>query len=143
MATTDFLNASSFKVSIEGISDAERFESVNGIGCCIEDIAFQAENNKGIENRPGRFNAQDITLVRRFNGSKGIYSWFEETKKGKRKPKSGSVILLDDEDKEVLRFNFFDAWPKTWLAPSLTKDANGNDVLTETVTLSIKDIEMA
>ncbi len=143
MATNDFLSASSFKVSIDGISDAEKFESVTGIGCHVEDIPFQGEENKGIENRPGRFSAFDISLSRRFKGDKGLYNWLNEVKQGKRTPKSGSIIVMDDEDKEVLRFNFFGAWPKSWLAPSLSKDATGNDVLLETVVLSVKDVEMA
>ena len=143
MPANDYLNASSFKVSIDGISDAEKFETVSGIGCLVEDIPFQAEEDKGIENRPGRYNAYDISLSRRFKGDKGLYNWFDEVKKGKRTPKSGSIILMDDEDKEVLRFNFFGSWPKSWLAPSLSKDASGNDVLLETVVLSVKDVEMA
>lgn len=140
MNKTEYLSASSFKVSIENTTEA--YESVTGLGGDIEDIPFQGED-KGISNKPGRFNARDIILTRRFTGNKNLYQWFKDLKQGKKTMKSGSIILLNEEEKEVVRFNFFNAWPKGWLAPSVSKDAAGNDVLVETVVLSVKDIEMA
>lgn len=139
--TEEFLSVSGFKVTIDG-ANWQTFDSVSGIGIDMEDIAFQSDKNQML-NRPGRFNARDLRLVRRFKNDKELYNWMKEIKSGKQTRKSGSVILVDDEEKEVVRFNFFGAWPKSWSGPVLSKDRTGNDILKEEVVLSVQDVEMA
>ena len=139
--TEEYLSVSGFKVSVDG-TNWQTYEAVSGIGIDLEDIAFQSDKNQML-NRPGRFNARDIHMTRRFKKDKELYNWVKEIKAGKQTRKSGSIILLDDEDKEVVRFNFFGAWPKSWSGPTLSKDRSGNDILKEEVVLSVQDVEMA
>ena len=139
--TEEYISVSSFKVTIDGLNWSV-YESVSGIGIDMEDIAFQSEKNQML-NRPGRFNARDITLGRRFKKDKELYAWVKDIKAGKQTRKSGSVILMDDEEKEVARFNFFGAWPKSWSGPTLAKDKAGNDILREEIVLSVQDVEFA
>ncbi len=140
-ASEEYINVSSFKVTIDG-TNWQTYESVSGVGVDLEDISFQSDKNQML-NRPGRFNARDIRLVRRFKKDKELYNWVKEIKGGKQTRKSGSIILMDDANKEVVRFNFFEAWPKSWSGPSLSKDRAGNDILKEEVVLSVQDVEMA
>jgi phage tail-like protein len=138
----EFLTVSSFKVSIDGHT-WEVYETVSGLGLEIEDLPFAGDKNV-TWNRPGRCTARDITLVRRFKKDKELYTWFKDIKSGKTIRKSGSILLLNDEGSEVCRFNFFGAWPKSWSAPALSKDVrSGNDILKETIVLSVQDVEMA
>ncbi len=139
--TEEYLSVSSFKVAIDGMN-WERFETVSGIGIDLEDIAFQSDK-RGMMNRPGRFNARDLSLVRPFKKDRQLYDWLKKIKEGKNERKSGSVILFDDEEKEVVRFNFFGAWPKSWSGPILSKDNSGNSLLREEITLSVQDVELA
>lgn len=141
MASEEYLSASSFKVTIDG-KNWEVFESVTGLGIDVEEIPFN-EDKRLIYKRPGRYNARDVTLVRRFKDDTELYDWFKQIKDGNTERKSGSVILMDDEDNEVGRFNFYEAWPKSWGGPELSKDALGNDVLKEVVVLSVGDLEFA
>ncbi len=140
-AGEEYLNVSSFKVTIDGHQWGS-YDTVSGIGIDMEDIAYHEGKNQML-NRPGRFNARDISLSRRFKKDKELYSWMKEIKGGKQVRKSGSIILTDDEGKEVIRFNFFGAWPKGWSGPTLSKDANGNEILREEITLSVSDVELA
>lgn len=137
----DYLHVSSFKVQIDGKKE-EVFESVAGLGLSIEDIAYQGEKNL-FANRPGRCNANDIVLTRRYRKDKELYDWIKATKEGKKEFKEGSVILLDRQEKEIARFNFFGAWPKAWHGPTFSKQAGGNDTLLETIVLSVGDVELA
>lgn len=137
----EFLSVSNFKVSIQG-GQWQTYEAVSGIGLDMEDIPFQTDRNQ-MNNRPGRCNARDLMLTRRFKKDKEIYNWVKQVKDGKTERKSGSIILLDDQGKEVVRFNFFGAWPKSWSGPTLSKDHAGNDILLESVVLSLADLEMA
>ena len=140
-ANEEYINVSSFKVTIDG-HNWSVFESVTGIGIDMEDVSFHSEKNQ-MQNRPGRYNARDMVLRRRFKKDKEFYNWMKEIKGGKPSRKSGSVILMDDEEKEVARFNFFGAWPKSWSGPELSKDKGGQDILKEELVLSVADVEMA
>jgi phage tail-like protein len=140
MANDDFISSSNFKVKIEGMN-WDTFESVSGVGVDVEDIPFQTDKNS-IENRPGRSNARDIILTRRFKKDKELYSWMKDVQNGKINRKSGSVALLDDEGKEIVRFNFENSWPKSWTPPTLSKAIGGNDTPMETIVLSVGHVEM-
>jgi phage tail-like protein len=145
MATTgheEFVTSSNFKVSIDG-HQWDVFESMSGLGVQFEDISYSGEHNVTL-NRPGRASANDITFTRRFKKDPELYKWIKEIKEGKQTRKSGSVIITDDEGKEVNRFNFFGAWPKSWTAPTLSKGTkNSNDITVETIVLSVQDVEMS
>jgi phage tail-like protein len=139
--TEEYISASTFKVSLDGVN-WDVFESVTGLGIEFEDIPYQGEKAQ-ILNRPGRFNARDIHLTRRFKKDKQFFDWIKDMKAGKPKRKTGSVILYDDESNEICRFDFERAWPKSWSAPSLGKGPHGNDILKEEIVLSVEDLHMA
>jgi phage tail-like protein len=140
-ASEEFVTASSFKVTIDG-HQWDVFESVSNLGIDFEDISYSGDKNVTL-NRPGRCNARDIVFTRRFKTDPELYKWIKEIKEGKQTRKSGSVVITSDEGKEVCRFNFFGAWPKSWTAPVLSKATrNANDITIETIVLSVQDVEM-
>jgi phage tail-like protein len=60
---------------------------------------------------------------------------------GKLDRKAGSVVLLDAQGQEKLRWNFINAWPSKWTGPTL--NAKGNDVAIEELTLTCERQEQA
>lgn len=137
----DYIRASMFKVTIEG-HDWDHFETVSGIGVELEDIAHQAEKGNGMENRPGRFNATDITLVRKFKEDQELYDWLQTGKDGKKTKKTASIILQSDEGNPIMRFDLEQAWVKAWRAPALSKLRGADDIPKETIVLSVHDVKM-
>lgn len=139
----DFIVSSHFTVALEGHSWGN-FESVSGLGIIFEDIAMQDGNQNKIVNRPGRANAQDITLIRRFKKDPELYDWMKMIMDGKYRTakRSGSIILHDDQMKPLVRFNFTGGWPKEWYPPTFSKSIGGNDTPMETIVLSIEDLEL-
>lgn len=135
----EYINFSNFKVTLEGLK-WQSFQNVEGLGVDIEDVPHQGEKNL-ILNRPGRFQPRNITLTRRFTKDREIYNWLKALKQGKQDRKAGSIILLDDEDNEVVRFNFFGAWVKAW-GIEVAKDSQGGSILIEHFVLSVSDIEI-
>lgn len=136
----EYAIVSSFKIKI-GNGKEETYRRVSGIGISIEDIAYSKDKNIK-ENRPGRTSADDLTLTRHFNGDKELWNWAKKVSDGDTERKQGSIILLDSQDKQIVRYNFDGAWVKKYTGPTLDKTSN-NDILEETVVLSIKSIEMA
>ena len=55
--------------------------------------------------------------------------------------RNGSIILLDLEGQEKLRWNFFEAWPTKWDGPDFS--AKGNEVAIETLELVVERVERA
>jgi phage tail-like protein len=86
MGSEEYLSVASFKVTVDG-SNWQTYESVRGIGIDLEDITFQSDKNQML-NRPGRFNARDIHLTRRFKKDKELYNWLKDIKAGKQIRKS-------------------------------------------------------
>lgn len=68
-----------------------------------------------------------------------LQRWHKNILEGKHDRRNGSIILLDDARQEVVRWNFFDAFPVKWEGPSL--NATGNEVAMESVELCCERIE--
>lgn len=143
MAANDYLTVSTYEVKIDNLP-GDSFIRVSGIGIEAEDIPAKDDNGKHTVNTPGCTNARDITLVRRFSGDKSLHDWMQEvkTKGNLAKKRTGSVRLLNNEQKQVAQFDFDGAWMKAWYGPELSKDAMGNTILAETAVLSVLDIKM-
>jgi phage tail-like protein len=84
----------------------------------------------------------DLVLRRRFDGDKELINWIKECVQKNPVKKSGSVILKDDMQKEVLRWNFTNAWPTSYEPPRLSSDDQGR-VTTETIVLNVESLELA
>jgi phage tail-like protein len=55
--------------------------------------------------------------------------------------KNGSVVICDRAGKEVVRWNFTNAWPCKWTGPQLTSE--GNDIAIESLELAYETLELA
>ncbi len=143
MAGQEYLNQATFEVKIDNIK-TDAFIHVSGWGVEVEDIAAKDDSGKSTHNTPGSANARDLTLVRRFNGDKSMHDWLMEvrTKGNNVKRRTGSVRVLNTEQKQVAQFDFEGAWIKLWLPPDLNKEAGANGHLTETIVLSVTDLKM-
>lgn len=73
----------------------------------LEKLAAQ----RTIRKKPGRTTYANITLEARVGQNQELAAWWNEMASGKIDRKSGSIIYLDREGNEVLRYNFFEAWP--------------------------------
>ena len=128
-----------FSVEIEGLS-AGAFRDVEGLGMQIEEIEFQDGTDLWPKKRPGRKKFNNIRLRKGFINKDVLFKWMMETMKGKLSRKSGSVILHDDSGQPVMRYNFYDAWPKAW--SGVRFDGNSQGVVVEEVEIVVERVEM-
>lgn len=128
-----------FAVEIEGLS-AGAFRDVEGIGMQIEEIEFQDGTDLWPKKRPGRKKFSNIRLKKGFINKNVLFKWMMETMQGKLSRKSGSIILHDDAGVPVMRYNFFEAWPKSW--SGIRFDGNSQGVQVEEVEIVIERLEM-
>ncbi len=129
-----------FRIEIEGI-DCGGFKSVDGLSAEIEEIEHQTGMDPYPLKRPGRKKFGNIKLGKGYFSNVSVWKWFEDALKGKVSRKSGSIVLLaDDGVTELIRYNFFNAWPKSWNGFKL--DGKGADISVEEVELVIEYMEV-
>ncbi|HUI41167.1 MAG TPA: phage tail protein [Terriglobia bacterium] len=130
-----------FLVEIEGIQQAG-FAECSGLGSEIEVVEYREGGENGpVRKIPGRVKYPDIVLKWGATSSRELYDWHLQVINGTLVRKNGSVILLDDQGQEKVRWNFTDAWPSKWEGPTL--NARGNDVAIESLTLTCERLQQA
>jgi phage tail-like protein len=128
-----------FLVEIDGITRGA-FQSVSGFDSTIDVI----EHREGGENTttrklPGLTKFADIVLKWGITDDRELYEWHRDAVQGNVHRRNGSIVGLDRQGTEVLRWNFFSAWPRKYDAPDF--NAEGNDVAIETLELAHEGLE--
>jgi phage tail-like protein len=130
-----------FRVEIAGIQQAA-FAECSGLGSQIEVVEYrEGTDPNAVRKLPGRVIYPDIVLRWGVTDSRELYNWHLDVINGNLDRRSGSVVLLDDQGKERVRWNFFEAWPSKWQGPTL--NARSDDVAIETLVLTCERQEQA
>ena len=136
----DHIGNFNFKVEIEGVTQGA-FRNVEGLDSETEIVEYQDGDDLVLRKRPGRTKFSNVTLKRGYVNSDELWQWRKKVVEGKVERKSGSVILCGDDGEEIMRYNFFEAWPCKWKGFSL--DGKGTDVNVEEIELAVEKIERA
>lgn len=128
-----------FLVEIEGITQAG-FTECTGFGANTDPIEYrEGGENKTVRKLPGMTKYPNITLKWGLTDSRDLYDWYRDVVNGKIVRRSGSIIVNDLEGAEVMRYNFYEAWPTKWDGADF--NAKGTDVAIETLELAHERIE--
>jgi phage tail-like protein len=73
----------------------------------------------------------NITLKRGYTDNTELWTWYKNVLNGVSDRRNGSIVLQDEEHKDVLRWNFENAWICKWEGPSM--NATANDVAIESI----------
>jgi phage tail-like protein len=127
-----------FIVTINGISDDGNsvrggFSEVTGLEVEVVPIEYRAGNEPSLTTRklPGLHKFSNITLKRGVIGDLSLWNWMNSVLNGNVRRADGSIVLLDDNRSEVLRWNFRRGWPCKWTGPTL--NAKGNSIALESL----------
>ncbi len=132
-----------FLVEIDGITRAA-FQEASGFDSSIDIIDHrEGGENTTMRRLPAMTKYTNITLKWGLTDDSELYDWHRQWIKGDpdAKRKNGSIVLLDRQGTEKMRWNFFNAWPAKWTGPSF--NAEGADVAIETLELAHEGIEKA
>jgi phage tail-like protein len=132
-----------FRVEIGGLVRGS-FQEAGGLDSSIDVIEYR-EGGENITTRkyPGQVKFSNISLKRGLVDDTMLYDWHRQWADGDPAAVrlSGSIILLDRQGNEKLRWNFFNAWPAKWTGPAF--NAEGNDVAIETLELAHEGLARA
>jgi phage tail-like protein len=141
-ARVDPYRSFNFLVELDNIAQAN-FAECSGLDATTEVI----ENREGGDNTtvkkvPGKTTYTDITLKWGLTDSDELWKWRLGVITGTVQRKNGSIVVFDlDNKREVVRWNFVNAWPTKWEGPSF--NAKGSDLAIETLVIAHEGIVRA
>jgi phage tail-like protein len=127
----DPLGSFNFLVESSGILRAG-FSECTGLGTETDPIEYR-EGNEDITVRklPGLKKFGNVTLKRGVAIGQDFFEWRKSVMDGNIERKDISIILLDEQRNEQVRYNLANAWPGKWAGPELK--AGANEIAIETL----------
>jgi phage tail-like protein len=135
----DPYKAFNFRVEIDGVTLAA-FSEVSGLESQTEVIEYRTGTERNtVRKLPGLTKHANLVLRRGVTQDAELWNWRKTVVDGQVDRRNGSIVLLDDDRAEVLRWNFFDGWISKWVGPTL--NAKGNEVAIETIEIAHEGLE--
>ncbi|MBO0868816.1 MAG: phage tail protein [Micromonosporaceae bacterium] len=129
-------------VSDDGVAATGAFNEVSGLELEIPPIEYRTgAENITVRKIPGLIKYTNITLKRGITGSMNFWNWIVEALNGKVRRTSGSIVMLDENRQEVMRWNFDRGWPTKYTGPTLS--AGKNEIAMETLVLAVESLSIA
>lgn len=135
-----------FEISINGISDdgaavKGSFAEVSGLEVEVAPIEYRnGSEDITVRKMRGLKKFTNITLKRGVIGDLAFWNWIVEGMNGLENRTEGSIVLLDENRQEVMRWNFRRAWPCKWSGPGL--NAKNNEIALETLEICHEGLEI-
>ena len=133
----DHIGNFNFKVEIEGVTQGA-FAEVSGLDSETEVVEYQDGDDIILRKRPGRTRYSNIVLTRGYTHSDELWNWRKTVLDGQTERKPGAVVLMDEAQQPVLRWNFEEGWPSKWEGPSL--NAKNSEVSVETMEITVEQV---
>ena len=143
MAQEDPIVSAWFGVEFQGqIKGA--FRECTGIGSENEVSEYKASGPKGeyiIKKVPGRMKWNNITLKRGVTDAMDMWKWRKLVEKGdiEGARKNGSIVMFNQANTEIARWNFTNAWPSKLTGP--TANAQNNEIAIEELEITHEGYE--
>lgn len=131
-----------FHVDI-GNSATGHFTEVEGGGVRVNAIPYREGGaNQIVHQLVGPVDYVPITL--RYGVVRGdhemLWKWLMTAVKGPVERKNVSIVLLDVDQQETMRWNYIDCWPAKWTGGKM--DALGKSVLIQEMTLVYQELKL-
>jgi phage tail-like protein len=132
----------SFLIEIKDLKEpVAGFTEVAGMNAESDIIEYREGNDIAMRKLPGLRKFGNITLKRGYTTNRALWEWRNSTLKGRTERKEGSIILRNEEGKEVLRWNFFEGWISKYEGPAL--NAKTNEAAIESIEIVHEGLELA
>lgn len=130
-----------FIIEIDGIQ-AAGFSECSGLTTDTDTMDYRegADQYLHVRKLSGLRKYTNVVLKRGYTKDDELWKWRKDIINGKVERKSGSITLLDEQRKEVLRWNFREGWITKWEGPGL--NAKTSDVAIESLEIVHEGLEM-
>jgi len=129
-----------FIIEIDGVQ-AGYFKSMSGLASKQDMIEYRYGGDRSIRRKPGRLSFTNLVLEMGFTVDSALWDWRSDTAAGSREKKDLSVVILDHDGSEQVRYNVFKTWPVSWEGPSLV--AGAGETAIEKIELAVENVTLA
>ena len=135
-----------FEVTITGVLDDGRsirasFAEVSGLDVELVPIEYRnGSENITVRKLPGLVKYTNIVLKRGITGDLTLWQWIKTAVDGQVQRAEGTIVLLNENRQEVMRWNFRRGWPCKLTGPVLK--AQGNEIAIETLEICHEGLEL-
>jgi len=128
-------------ISPDGNAVSGAFTEISGLDVEIHPIEYR-NGNEGLTMRkiPGLVTPGKLTCKRGITGHAAFWNWVRGTAEGQVQRAEGSIILLDENQAEVMRWVFARAWASKITGPSL--NAANNEIAMEMVEICVEELHL-
>jgi len=121
-----------FRVEIDN-STVAGFRECSGLTLNTDPVDYREGTDVPLSVRKltGLRKFTNITLKRGYTDNTELWKWYKNVLNGVTDRRNGSIVLQDEEHKDVLRWNFENGWIAKWEGP--TMNATSNDVAIESI----------
>lgn len=117
------------------------FSEASGLSFEIDTVEYrEGTDPMYVRKLPALRKYPNITLKRGMTQNRVLYQWYFEALSQSPTRREGAVVLRDEGDNDVLRWEFTGAWLCKWEGPSM--NASGNEVAIESVELCVESIQL-
>ncbi len=129
---TDPLRGFNFRIEIDNLAIGS-FSEVSGLSSEGEAAEYREGTDavNTVRKLIGLRKYMNITLKRGFIPNTELWDWYTNIINGVNDRRNGSIILMDEEHNDAMRWNFENGWINKVEGPGL--NATGNEVAIETV----------
>jgi phage tail-like protein len=131
-----------FRVEIDGIAVGS-FSEVSGLSSDGDVVEYRNGDDVPLHVRKliGLCKFSNITLKRGYTQNRELWNWRKNIVNGIADRRDGSVVLMDEERNDVLRWNFTGGWIHKIDGPSF--NAKGNEVGIESLEIVVESLSLA
>jgi phage tail-like protein len=142
MSDNEVVSAYRFVIEIDNIQSAQ-FKKCSGLEISADVIEIEEGGyNYSTRKFIGETHYQNIILEKGITNNNELFNWnfYSELADNERERKSGSIVLLNTQGKEIKRWNFFRAFPCLWAGPNLVAGLHGEYAI-EKIEIAIEKLE--
>jgi phage tail-like protein len=131
-----------FRVEIDGLTVGS-FSECSGLSSDGDAVDYREGTDLPLNVRklPGLRKYSNISLKRGYTKNKELWEWYRNIVNGVADRRNGTIILMDEERRDVLRWDFENGWINKIEAPSFK--ATGNEVAIESVEIVHEGLKLA
>jgi len=138
---TDPLVGFNFLVESGGIIRAG-FSECTGISAETDPVEYrEGKDDFTARKLPGLKKFGNVTLKSGVAVDQDLFAWRKTVLDGDVQRRDVSIVVLDEQRNEKLRYNLASAWPSKWMGPELK--ANASEVAIETLEICHEGVNVA
>ena len=134
-----------FQLIVNGISDGKSvsggFTEISGLEVALTPIEYRnGTEDFTVRKLPGLKTQTNIVCKRGSTGHVEFWNWIKSGLDGDVKRAEGAILLKDENQVEVMRWNFSRGWPCKYSGPSF--NAKNNEIAIESLEICVEKLTL-